>query len=265
MLLFCVTVISAMGVLSEWPLRWFVRAIFAAAGLAAGVAYLLLDRRHAAGRTGADVWRAVKAAGWLLLWCEVATLGVRFLRMNALPYFSWEPEVFRGLWGRRVVVVSHIAAGMVAMLLGPAQFWPAWRTRVLAFHRWAGRVYVLTVGCSGVFALSLARFVSPEEGGLVTGCSMGLLALVWMAATALGWRMAVARRLKLHGEWMFRSYLLTLVFITLRWPLAMPWVQQLGPLHRVVPVVVWVAWLVPLGLGELAISRARAARELRFV
>jgi hypothetical protein len=195
----------------------------------------------------------------------VATLGIRFLRSNALPYFSWEPAVFNAMWGRRLVVISHIAAGMLALLLGPAQFSPAWRARVLAFHRWAGRIYVLAVGFAGASALCLAPYISPEEGGLITGFSMGLLALVWMTATAMGWRLAVTRRLERHGEWMFRSYLLTLVFITLRWPLSMPWVQGLGPFHIVVPVVVWAAALVPLALGEVAIRRARAARQFRYV
>jgi uncharacterized membrane protein len=269
LLLFCVTIAGAMGTLSEFPIRWFVRAIFAATCLAAGVAGILLDRR-AAGRDGkawtsADVRHVVKAVCWLLLWCEVATLGIRFLRSNALPYFTWEPAVFQAMWARRVLVISHISAGMLALLLGPAQFWPAWRARVLAFHRWAGRIYVLAVGFSGASALYLARFVSPEEGGLITGFSMGFLALVWMTSTAIGWRLAVARRLERHREWMFRSYLLTLVFITLRWPLSLPWVLRLGPLEQVVPVVVWTAWIVPLALGELAIRRARSARQLRFV
>ncbi|HEV7406549.1 MAG TPA: DUF2306 domain-containing protein [Chthoniobacteraceae bacterium] len=269
LLLFCVTILGAMGTLSEFPIRWFVRAIFALACLVAGTACLVMDRR-AAGRgdkswSGADVRDVVKAVCWLLLWCEVATLGLRFLRSNALPYFSWEPAIFKAMWGRRVVVVSHIAAGMLALLLGPAQFWPAWRVRALSFHRWTGRLYVLAVGFSGLSALYLARFVSAEEGGPITGFSMGFLGLVWMGTTATGWRMAVTRRLERHREWMFRSYLLTLVFITLRWPLSLPWVQRLGPLERVVPVVVWTAWLVPLALGELAIRRARAQHRLRFV
>jgi uncharacterized membrane protein len=265
LLLFCITVIGAMGTLSEFPIRWFVRAVFAAACVGAGVGWLVLEKRAGRPWTPADVWRAVRAACWLLLWCEVATLGIRFLRLNARPYFSWDPEVFKPMWERRVIVISHIAAGMLALLLGPAQFWRAWRARVLAVHRWAGRIYVLAVGFSGCSALYLARFVAPEEGGLVTGFSMGFLALVWMASTAMGWRMAVARRLERHGDWMFRSYLLTLVFITLRWPLSMPWVQGLGPFYIVVPVVVWVAWLVPLALGEVVIRRARSARQLRSV
>lgn len=269
LLLFCVTILGALGTLSDQPMRWYFRAIFAVSGVAAGVACLVLDRR-AAGRagkawTGADVWHVVKAVCWLLLWCEVATLGIRFLRSNALPYFSWKPAVFKDLWARRLVLIPHIAAGMVALLLGPAQFWPAWRARVLAWHRWAGRAYVLAVGFSGISALCLAPYVSSDEGGLITGFSMGFLALVWMASTVAGWRMAVARRLEQHREWMFRSYLLTLVFISLRWPLSMPWVQRLGPLDRVVPVVVWTAWLVPLALGELAMRRARAPQQSRFV
>lgn len=269
LLLFCVTILGTMGALSEFPMRWFVRAAFAFIAILGGGGCLLLDRR-ASGREGeartrAELLHVLKSVCWLLLWCEVATLGIRFLFSNALPYFSWEPEVFKAMWGRRVVVIAHIAAGMLALLLGPAQFWPAWRARVLAFHRWAGRIYVLAVSFSGVTALYLARFVSAEEGGLITGISMGFLALAWMGATVMGWRLAVTRRLERHREWMFRSYLLTLVFITLRWPLGLPWVQQLGPLDRVVPVIVWTAWLVPLGLGELAIRRTRAARQLRSV
>src|SRR5262249_13998003 len=122
LLLFCATVAGALGSLSEWPMRWFIRAIFAVGCLGAGLSYLLLEAQHAGRRwSGAELLHAVKSAGRLLLWCLVATLGVRFLRMNALPYFSWDPEVFRALWDRRLILVPHIAAGMLAMLLGPAQ------------------------------------------------------------------------------------------------------------------------------------------------
>lgn len=254
-----------MGTLSEFPIRWFIRAIFAAALLTAGAAYLLLERR-ATGRQGerwtcADLLHIAKSACWLLLWCEVATLGLRFVRSNALPYFTWEPAVFKAMWPRRLIVIPHISAGILALLLGPAQFWPAWRARMLVYHRWAGRAYILAVTLSGTSALYLARFVSADEGGAVTGVSMGFLAVIWIAATTRGWRLAVARRFDLHREWMFRSYLLTLVFISLRWPLSLPWIQQIEAQDRVVPVVVWTAALVPLALGEVAIRRARAARQ----
>src|SRR3954470_8903186 len=127
-LLFLAVIVCAMGVLSEFPMRWFVRGTFALGLVAAGAAYL---RKRRAG-----AWQIAQAAVWLLLWCEVATVAIRFLRANAFPYFSWDPAVFQVMWERRVVVSSHIAAGVTALLLGSAQFWPEWRKRALRWHRW---------------------------------------------------------------------------------------------------------------------------------
>jgi uncharacterized membrane protein len=268
-LLFLVTIVCAMGALAEFPLRWFVRGGFALGGLAAGLA-LLSAQRRASPRAGqplafTDFRHVVTSACQLLLWCEVATLSLRFLRLNALPYFSWDPGVFDLMWDRRVIVISHITAGVTALLLGPAQFWPAWRTRALTVHRWLGRAYVLAVTVGAGAALYLSWFVAPYEGGKVTGASMAIVALAWLAATTIGWRKAVAHEIARHREWMFRSYLLTLVFVSLRWQLALPFLHRLGPFDRVVPVAVWIAWLVPLTLAELAIRRARRSGESRFL
>ena len=272
-LLFLAMVACTMGALAESPLRWFVRGGCVLGCIAFGLALFMLDRR-ASPRSGQplalpDLLSLLTSACWLLLWCEVATLTLRFLRLNALPYFSWNPQVYDIMWDRRVVVISHITAGLTALLLGPAQFWAAWRTRALMLHRWLGRVYVLAVTVGGCAAIYLSWFVAPYEGGKITGASMALLAVAWLVTTTLGWRRAVAGEIDAHREWMFRSYLLTLAFLSLRWQISLLSVWPLArlalPFHLAVPVIVWLSGLVPLGLAEIAIRRARRARQLRFI
>src|SRR3954452_7336807 len=53
------------------------------------------------------------------------------------------------------VFSTHIAAGGIALVLGPFQFWAGLRRRFRAVHRSIGRVYLCAVLVAGSAALAL--------------------------------------------------------------------------------------------------------------
>lgn len=240
-----------MLALSQHPMPWPVRAVLFAAGLAGGAALitpLRAPRPH--------------PIFWFLLWCEIANLVWRYLTQNAFPYFRFEREHFDYLWPNRLWLIAHIVGGTSALLLGPALFWSGLRARYYGIHHRLGYLYLLAVAIAALCSFRLAWHIPAEEGGPAGGIGMGLLGAVWLATIALGLRAIKGGDVPAHTRWMIRSYAVTLAFVNLRWFNEFRWVKDLGPSERVVPVVIWLSWLIPLALVEIGLrwpSRSRAA------
>ena len=117
-----------------------------------------------------------RALVWLG-WAVVLSLLAYFVRKYALHYFVFTPESYGTyFWPRFSWVVPHVASSLLAILIGPLQFWPRMRRDYLQAHRIAGRVYVGTVLNGSIAAVGLA--IKGETG---PAYALGLigLALAW--------------------------------------------------------------------------------------
>lgn len=151
----------------------------------------------------------------------------------------------------------HIAGAATALLVMPLQFLPGVRARVPRLHRWFGRTYVAgcTAGGVGGFVAALG-----STAGLTVSIGFGLLAPIWVAATLMGWRMALARRFPEHRAWMIRSAALAFAAVTLR--LYLPLLQLAGVnflfAYRLTAYISWIPNLMAAELylrGHLRIGR----------
>jgi uncharacterized membrane protein YozB (DUF420 family) len=152
-------------------------------------------------------------------------------------------------------LVVHIAGAVVALLVGSFQFLPALRRGLRRPHRWIGRVYV--VGClvGGTAGLILAP---GSFAGPVATAGFGLLAILWIGFTLLGWRSAVKGRFVEHRRWMIRSWALTLAAVTLRIYLPTVGVLELDflPWYRAIAFLCWVPNLI---LAEIWLRQSSTA------
>ncbi len=164
------------------------------------------------------------------------------------------PNVMENLFARPWLA-AHAAGAATALLVGSLQFLPVLRRRWPVVHRWTGRLYVL--GCleGGIAGLVLAFGAST---GPVAGVGFGLLAVLWLVTTALGWRTAMERRFDEHRRWMIRSWALTLAAVTLRLYL---------PLSMLVPLaaedsyraIAWLCWVPNILIAEWWLRRRTAS------
>jgi hypothetical protein len=154
-------------------------------------------------------------------WTARLAWGLAALLAVAVALFSYRyligvgplgPNVLANAFARPWLVI-HIAGAATALLLGAAQFLPVLRRRWLSGHRWIGRTYAAACLVGGLGGLFLA---AGSTAGPIAGAGFGLLAVAWIAATTLGWRAAMQRRLVAHRRWMIRSWALTLAAVTLR-------------------------------------------------
>jgi hypothetical protein len=140
------------------------------------------------------------------------------------------------------VMMTHIAAGIVALIAGGVQFLP-WLRRSRRLHRVVGTIYVTAVAVGGLAGLRASVFV---YGGFSNTLAFGLMSAAWLLATGLALRAIVRGRRTTHGRWMRRSYAITLAAVTLRIELGLLIFAGGLSFAQAYLVVPWTSWLVNL-------------------
>lgn len=188
---------------------------------------------------------------WLfqVLLIAAAALAIRFVIVYAMPYWSFNRQVFDdSFWQRRYGLLMHLSGGIVAILTGVVQLWLGETRRALRWHRRLGMAYVagVTVGSAGGFYLSLT---TPNVGWVYSSGLFGL-ACAWTLTTGMAY-LAIRRRLiEQHREWMIRSYVVTLAFVFYRLFTEVAAQMHLGTDNERSTAAAWLCWGVPLMLAE---------------
>jgi len=105
-----------------------------------------------------------------------------------------------------LAVGIHLLLAVIIMVGGPLQFVPRIRAKAPVFHRWNGRVYVLTTMITGLTGLWMIWF-HQEYDESVSSTAMTIEALFIVLAGGLVWRNAVARKMLRHERWAVRLFL----------------------------------------------------------
>lgn len=189
----------------------------------------------------------VKFIGWGI----VLALALNFVFKNALPHFSLNPEYYDHHWSHAGWLLLHIVGGIVALLLGPFQFWTSLRNWNRNVHRWIGRIYLGSVAVSVVSAFYILTL--PESS---FGFRIGIagLALAWAITTSLGFAAIIRRKILQHKEWMIRSYVVTFGFVFFRMLLRPMIALEVATPGEVVSAVSWMCWALPLLITELILQ-----------
>ena len=107
----------------------------------------------------------------------------------------------------------HLMPGAVFFLLGPLQF-SSWLRRG-PWHRWAGRLFILTGTLSGIAVIWMV-WVFPAVGGLMTQAVTMAIVGAMICFMSWGWRCARRRQIPQHRGAMMRAYALGLSVSTTR-------------------------------------------------
>ncbi len=184
-------------------------------------------------------------------WAIAILLSVAFINRDALKYLEWTPDVYSRFWPTRTSLALHVAFAGVALLAAPLQFSKSVRKRVPRLHRQLGWIYVVCVLISIPAAFRLSFESCP-------GCRPPFIlwSTITIVVTTLAIWNAKRRKFSVHRDFMFRSYVLMLGFVFVRLdhhligtPLEVPLPVDV-PGGRA-PMLLWVAWVVPLFLTEL--------------
>lgn len=126
---------------------------------------------------------------------------------NRLEALGRTPYVAGDTGGNLAYLTHALGAGIIAFG-GALQLMPFIRNRLPAFHRWNGRLFLVTVtglSLSG-FYLVWIRQTSPS---FIEGLSTSLNGVLILAFAALALRTAMARNIAVHQRWATRLYLVS--------------------------------------------------------
>ncbi len=189
----------------------------------------------------------------LVLSLAVALVSARYV-LPGMP--GGAPPVMANAFANPALPI-HAGAALLALLIGPFQFFRRQGGRRAAWHRISGAVYMPAcfVGGASGFLLAIGTTAGP-----VAATGFGLLAAAWIYTTGQGLCALLARRFPEHGRWMLRSFALTLAAVTLR--LYLPASAALGlDMDMAYAAISWLCWVPNLLVAEamLAGRRPRAA------
>ena len=178
----------------------------------------------------------------------------KFIIKDALPYFGFEQETFGHYWDYKWALIGHISCGLLALVLGPIQFWKAFRNKYLTVHRWSGRIYLTAILIGTISSTSLA-WTSAIQVNFAWAFALQMLAFAWITTASMAYISVMRGRILQHKEWMIRSYVVTFAFVTFRWLNELTIVKNLMPeFEERGPTVIWFCWTIPLLITEIVLS-----------
>jgi uncharacterized membrane protein len=178
----------------------------------------------------------------------------KFVIQHALPYFGFEQATFGRYWNYKWALIGHISGGLLALAIGPFQFWKSFRNKYTNTHRWLGRTYLLSILIGTVCSTYLA-WTSAIKVNFSWALGLQALAFAWITTAAMAYISVMRGRIMQHREWMIRSYVVTFAFVTFRWlndsSLA---IQLMEKFTERGPAIIWLCWTVPLLITEIVLS-----------
>jgi tetratricopeptide (TPR) repeat protein len=206
-------------------------------------------------------------------WCAVVVIGQLIFAFTVASYYgmaavrgtsqqAWSGHITHGyVPGDGIgnfAVAAHLFSAAIVIIAGMLQLVPQIRNRFPVFHRWNGRLYVVTA-----FSISLAglymTWVRGSVGDFSQHLGSSLMAALIMFCAVMALRYALARDFKTHRRWALRLYLVVSASLFIRAGIFLSLVLNRGPLGfdpstfsgPFLTFITFAQYLVPLGVLEL--------------
>lgn len=156
----------------------------------------------------AAFWFLAALAGqWLFVVYIVGFYGAPTLQGN---FDAWQRNkmlvngYIAGDTAGNLAFAAHVLMAAVITFAGTLQLIPQIRARAISFHRWNGRLFILTA-----FAISLAGLFltwTRENIGIASDIAISLNAVLIMFCAAQTIGFALARKIDIHRRWALRTF-----------------------------------------------------------
>ena len=154
------------------------------------------------------------------------------------------------------IVLVHAWSGVFVLIAGAAALYVGWTRRQFRWHKWIGYTYLGSgsINAGAALLASVLSYREPKSLYIATAS----IAIFWFVFAAMAWRAAWNRRFDTHREWVIRSYVLTWTFVGCRLAAKVDFYPWLG--IEGVTAAIWVNWIVPVLLCEVALQWNRGSR-----
>jgi uncharacterized membrane protein len=158
------------------------------------------------------------------------------------------------------VVLAHLVPGIAFMVLGPLQLSEKIRAKWPRWHRWAGRVYVVSGIGVALTSLYMNEYFPPIGGALKYSANLffaaGLIVSLAIAVIAI-----LKKKVALHRAWMIRGLAMGLGVATQRIYLLPIYIAYGGIDDLTIGIGVWAGFAGNLAVAELVLWRGRRAAK----
>lgn len=159
-------------------------------------------------QTSATVWFVPALIGqWLFAYHIAMTYIAAALAGNVA---AWNKRLFVGLVAGDLVgnaaLAAHLFIAFVLTIGGTLQLIPQIRTYAPAFHRWNGRIYIVTAFVTSVAGIYMIWTRDTFGGILMNDIGVSLNGVLIMVFAAMTIRYAMARKLAVHQLWALRTF-----------------------------------------------------------
>jgi uncharacterized membrane protein len=196
----------------------------------------------------------VKTARILIL-VLIAPVVLYYLWTRAFVYLNYRREVYTDyFWYRAPWLLGHVVLGISTFLIGTLQLIPALRKGYPALHRGLGKIYIVCV----VVSTGISFYLDATSKGSITyRTGLFTLAIAWLLTTLMGYACARFGNFDMHREWMIKSFVLTLSFVTFRFVDDLLARAGIGDFWERKVLVTWACWVIPLFVTELVLQVRR--------
>jgi uncharacterized membrane protein len=194
-----------------------------------------------------------------LAWFVVLAALTWFVVKNVPQYLVLTADSYGGyFWPKVRWLFPHVTCGLLAVVLGPLQFWPRMRRDYLPYHRIAGRVYVVTVLVGAVASTGMSLQVT---GAPTYALGLFGLAVAWITTTSMAFVAIRRKNMVQHKQWMVRSYVVTFAFVTFRLGDDLLKAGNLLNNDERSSLLAWSCWAVPLLIAEVALQAGAVFKQ----
>ena len=174
----------------------------------------------------------------------LAAVTLYFVFTRAIPYLDYGYSV-KEYGEQSYLIFLHVIFGITATLIGPFQFVSAIRKRNVKIHRTMGKIYLL---CTFAAALVSWCIIVPKDGNIAYRSGLFFLGFAWISCGTMAYLAIRRQKTSIHREWMVRSYVVTLAFVTFRLLYDMLKGYHLEGLGA---MMAWGCWALPLFITEI--------------
>ena len=158
-----------------------------------------------------------------------------------------------------LATLMHVLPGGLFLILAPLQFSSRTRSRYIRFHRWSGRLLVLTAVVSAMAGLYFGLLMPYGGTGELT--AIVFFGGLFLVAVIRGFLAIRRRQVPRHREWMIRAFAIAIGISTVR-IVSAALDFALTPAGVRPPdlfaLSLWIGWGITLGGAELWIRYTRA-------
>ncbi|PHN01356.1 DUF2306 domain-containing protein [Flavilitoribacter nigricans] len=199
----------------------------------------------------------MKKQYYLGIWGLIIAVNFYYIYNFPLNYFN--VEAWQAAFGP--MLITHIVFGLIAIVVGPFQFFPSIRKKHPHFHRLSGRVYLFSILIASIAAIWLAVFhkILVDKHYIFALGGIGL-AVAWLTTSGMALWAVKKRQFDQHREWMVRSYVVTCGFTTFRIVAVNlnAYIQMDG--FVIGDIMAWACWAVPLLFAEVILQARKINR-----